>query len=230
MDVGAVHEAVHEQEVKGDPKVASYKREMVIKADITDDVQYSGRCDFEVQYYKVGTVIHETKSTVSRSTRDHVIRKGQVKLNHLAQLVSYLIQLKTTRGKIVCGYYELNEVGDYERVEAREFKVTIRDNGAIYIDGEHSGFNVEDQIAHALAAAKVLSEQRIWERPEGHDAKWKSPCTFCPFKKACDKYDAAEITTVSELVEAAREDVKGYVVKEPTVNKRRKKNVDSTKV
>lgn len=217
--VGEVHEGLHEQELRQDSRVEGYERELVIKSEVIDGVFYSGRCDFKVEYKGVGTVIHECKSTVGRGTRDSAIRRGKVKINHLAQLSSYLTQLRTTRGKLVYGYYELNELDVYEQVERRDYKVQVNDVGALYVDGQPSGYNVADQLAHQLAAAKVLKEQIIWDRPDNAFASWGSPCNFCPFRRTCDEYDAGKIETVEELVESAREDVKGYVVTEPKVNR-----------
>jgi hypothetical protein len=207
MEVGAAHEDAYEQQLKKDPKVTTYRREVPVKQAIPghDEVTYSGRVDVLAEHEGVGTVIHETKGTISKNTRLSVIRKGKVKLNQLAQLVSYMIALEIPRGKLVVGYYERTEDGKWVACEGREFKVTLADDGAILVDREPSGFSVIDALRHRNKAAQVLADNSIGERPDRWNQSFGGPCTHCPFKSACDKYDKTDTQSTEVFLGYARE-------------------------
>lgn len=204
--VGAAHEDWYENVLKQDPTLITFSREVVIKQPIegAEGVLYSGRMDV-LAAHKAGTVIHETKGTISKNSRLSVIRKGLVKLNQLAQLVSYMIVKQVPRGKLVVGYYEEDEHGALVHQEGREFKVEIDDSGSILVDGTPSGYSVFDQIAHRQAAAKVLAGNVVAARPDKWDQKWGGPCGNCVFKSACDRYDQGQFATVEEYIDAGRE-------------------------
>lgn len=203
-EVGAAHEAWYEGRLAEDTRLVSYARESPVKRPIpgVSGVTYSGRIDF-LQTYPAGAVIAETKGTISKDTRLSVIRKGAVKLNQLAQLVSYMIATETPRGKLVVGYYEKD--GDaYRHCEGREFKVTIDDEGLILVDGTPSGYSVTDAIKHRQAAAGVLADNTVGSRPDKWDQPFGGPCRMCVFKDACDKYRPEHHTT-EEFLEFGRQ-------------------------
>lgn len=180
--VGAAHEKWVEERLEG------FEREVPVRGPILgSEVEYAGRADF----LNASEVI-ECKATLSKRARLDVIRKGNVKINHLAQLVSYLIQLEMTNGRLIVGFYQHNENNEFECTESREFKITIDDEGRILIDDTLSGYRVHDQLAHMQRAAKHLAEGTLGPRPNDWDAKYTSPCSYCPFKAACDKIDAGE--------------------------------------
>ncbi len=206
--VGAAHEEWYEGQLKADPRLITYAREVPVKFPIDgmEEVTYSGRIDVLSTYLNVGQVIHETKGTISKNTRLSVIRKGQVKLNQLAQTVSYMIAKEILLAKLVVGYYEENEAGELVHQEGRTFKIRIADDGAILVDDTPSGFTVADQIRHRQSVAKVLSTNTIGARPDKADQKWGGPCTHCVFKDVCDKYDRGELTGgVDQFVDAGRD-------------------------
>jgi hypothetical protein len=211
--VGAAHEDWYETQLKQDPRLITYSREVPIKFPVpgVEGVQYSGRIDVLSAYEKAGVVLHETKGTISKNTRLSVIRKGKVKLNHLAQLISYMIAKETTKGKIVAGYYEQDEAGNLMHQEGREFKVEIDSEGAILVDGAPTGYSVFDQIAHRTAAAKVLVGDTVPARPDKWDQKWGGPCTNCFNRDNCDKFDRGEIDGREAFIDAGREAARAYV-------------------
>lgn len=205
--VGAAHEVWYEENVlKKDPRILNYATEVPIKQPIdgVEGVTYSGRMDVLAAHDKVGVVIHETKGTISKNTRLSVIRKGKVKLNQLAQLVSYMIAKECPRGKLIAGYYEEDGDGTLVHQEGREFKVEIDDEGAIIVDGVPSGYSVLDQIRHRQAAAKVIASPHVAARPDKWDQKWGGPCTNCTFREVCDKFDNGEIGGLNEFIDAGR--------------------------
>ena len=187
IDCGARHEETHEAELK--VQGVPYVREMVIKAELKPGVEYSGRADFVCQE-SVGTVVDECKGHTSKNTRRDVIRKGEYNVGYLAQLCSYMVRLRTQYGRLVCGYYEEDDLGRLHRQEERTFKVEIDDDGSILVDGASSGYGVADLLAHQTEAIRVLETQEIAARPDKAGLKFGGPCSFCPFKAACDSYDA----------------------------------------
>ncbi len=130
-----------------------------------------------VTYHDGFKVIHECKTSQSKPFLYGVVRKGEPKVNHMAQLVFYLTHLNETRGKLVCLYAPTGEL--------RVFKVEITPNGDVLVDGRKYLYNVQNQITHQLLAAKVINERIIWSRPRG------KACDYCVYKSECDKYDAA---------------------------------------
>lgn len=198
--VGQTHEAFYARELAQFTKMAA---EVPLKGEI-DGIAYSGRADFITDH---GTfrVIHETKGTISKNTYKKVIKEGKYKINHLAQLVFYMIRFQIDRGKIVSGYYEQEDYLFIQK-DKREFKVVIQDSGEIYIDGSWTGYTVQDQLNHQIAQAEVLKNKTIWCRPDRAEDRFGSPCSYCPFKNTCIKYDTGVISTVDELVESARQE------------------------
>lgn len=200
IDCGAEHERVHEAELKA--KGTSYIREMVIKAQLTSDVEYSGRADF-VCHEAVGIIVDECKGHTSKNTRRDVIRKGEYNISYLAQLVSYMVRLRAQKGRLVCGYYEEDPFGKLCRQEERTFKVEVDDDGSILVDGASSGYGVADLLAHQREAVRVLETQEVSARPDKANLRFGGPCSTCPFKAACDVYDTAGGST-EDFLESAR--------------------------
>lgn len=152
-------------------------REKEIRFDLSDKVQYSGRADFIT---KDGHV-HETKASLSKSFLYSVIRKKQVKLSHLAQVVSYMIQLKSTKGKIIAGFYRES---DLRLQETAEFDIEIDADGAILVNGIITPYTVSQQLAHLYKAQEALETGSLGPRPANHES-WSGPCKFCPLNKLC---------------------------------------------
>jgi len=155
-----------------------YHKECVMKSTM-DGVTVSGRIDF-LSHHEKFRVVHECKSSKSKNLLYKVIRKGEVKLSHLAQLVFYLIHLNETRGKLIVWYEPTNET--------RVFKVVIGEGGEIFIDGVRHTFDVAEQIQHQLLSAKVIKENILWDRPNG------AACKYCDYNKICTKYDESGLT------------------------------------
>lgn len=200
QDVGRVAEELHEAELWGEG--LKYEREVPLTATLWNDVAYSGRADFVVDTV-AGTEVHEIKGHTSKNTRRDVIKKGIFNVTYLAQLVSYMFRVKTTEGKLVCGYFEEGENGAIIRVDSRTFEVEIDDDGDVYVDDEPTGYNVSDLLAHQRAACFVISTGEIGPRPANWNQKYDSPCTYCPFKAACDAHDKLPFPSTDEFVWAA---------------------------
>lgn len=227
IDCGAAAEAQHEADLV-DAGV-HFIREMVIKTQLTPNVEYSGRADFVCHGLTVGTVVDEVKGHTSKNTRRDVIRKGAYNVSYLAQLVSYMLRLRTQKGRLVCGYYEENDDGKLIRQEERTFKVELDDDGSILVDGVSSGYGVHDLLAHQRAATRVLEGQEVLGRPDGASLKFGGPCVYCPFKAACDEYDRTGGSTEEFLKSAqvaignlpVKPEPKAFKIKKPPTLKQR---------
>lgn len=207
--VGSVHESNHEHILLGntDP----FQREVPIRTPIDTrsgkTIVYSGRCDFIF-----GDSIDETKATFSKSAPNYILRKGQWKISHLAQLAGYLWQKDMIKGRIVYGVYSNLAEGAasfFKHIGTRIFNVAIEDDGRLTVDSKPTPYYVQDQIAHVYAAAEAVAEKKVWPvRPWGWEQKWGSPCALCPFKALCDSFESGNISE-SETFTKARSILQG---------------------
>jgi len=176
--VGALHEAKHAVSLYPNDQLW----EVPFKDEVLPGVQLSGRCDFIV-----GDEIHETKGSLSKSAG--YVLNGHYKVSHLAQLVTYMLRFDKPVGKIVFGAYKETKDG-YTETGRREFRVLVSDTGRISVDGVDSHFTVQDLLSHRYWAAALIRDRRVHPvRPMNWDAKFGSPCSLCPFKGVCAKYD-----------------------------------------
>lgn len=193
MRVGAHHEDAHAAalEQQGIP----FEREIVMKEEVLPGVQLSGRCDFLLE-----REIHETKGSLSKSAG--YVLKGKFKVGHLSQLVTYMLHWDKPIGRIVFAAYK--EAGDaFKETGRRTFTITLGHGGGVLVDDLNTPYFVQDLLAHRNTAAVLLSERRVHpERPLNHDAKFGSPCAYCPFKTVCDKYDAGALTDEQAITQA----------------------------
>lgn len=218
QDVGAVHEERYEQTLGN----RLLEREYVIKHEISEIAEYTGRCDF----IDIDGAVHETKATLSKTSKASIITKGQININHLSQLTSYLVHLERMEGYIIVGYYETDPTTEsFVCVAERTFKITINTRGAVLIDGEESTYTVHDYLKHE-AAQVTLDTVLLPERPY-QESRFKSPCMFCPFNVLCDEVDIG-LTPGTEFVSKALDILKTVVprpVKVNTLSKKAKKEL-----
>lgn len=198
MMIGEHHEDLYR--VKLGDKVEGV--EVVVKSDITPLTEFSGRMDFVTK----DKMIHETKASFSNSFYLEVIRDGKFKLSHLSQIVCYMIDKEQSEGVIACGYYELDSAGQFVQSGYREFRVSIDADGKILVDGEHTGYDVFQQLAHRHAAARVLENQEVAGRP-ANIGQYTSPCHFCPLARTCDSYDEGSLSK-EEFIAKGIDDIK----------------------
>lgn len=178
--LGAHHE-VQVEAALGD-KVRD--REFVIKAPITERVIYSGRADFIL---KDGTII-EAKASLAKGKYK---REALPKPSHISQVVSYMMQLEQPYAEIHWGHYKAKGEA-FELTGEAIYKLELSDQGQVVIDGEGTQYYAQDQLAHMRAAARALEsgDWRSVPKPYNWEAKFGSPCHFCPFNKThCNKGD-----------------------------------------
>jgi hypothetical protein len=208
QDRGKINEDLFEETLKG----RKYEREKPIFDRIIpfDDTFFSARADyFFPDDGPTGTVV-ELKSSESSSVLNDVIRKGKYKLENVAQLIAYMLSLKTDLGKLNYTFLKPDKKDPkvYLKTAERLFNVQIGPSGAVLIDGDDSGFTAQDQLDHRYAAAKCMNDDLVWSRPYQPSA-WESPCRFCPFSKICDKWDAGEIDKTEDFISQARNAITG---------------------
>lgn len=198
-ELGLLHEDWYAERLGDELK----EREFPIKFDLAPTVEYSGRVDFLTHDGRV----HETKASMSKNFLYKHIRKGEVKLSHLAQVVSYMIHLQLPKAVIAAGFYDEQKT----LKEKRFFDVSIRDDGMIVVDDIPTGLEVKHQLAHLNAAVHALSTLEIGQRPENY-LEFGSACHFCPVKALCSSYDFGHISA-EELREQGREAINNEPVK-----------------
>lgn len=192
--VGAHHEDLHAASLTASD--TSFQREVTCKSEVLPGVELSGRCDFLLE-----GEVHETKASLSKSS-SHVL-KGNPKVSHLSQLVSYMLHWGKPLGRIIFAAYKETKDG-FSKTGERHFSVTLAQDGRVLVDTNPTPYYAQDLLSHRLQAAQLLTARKVHEaRPLNWDAKFGSPCTYCPFNKVCDKYDAGELTDEQAITQAS---------------------------
>ena len=162
-----------------------FHRELPFKSEL-NGIQVSGRMDF-ISYHDGFKVIHECKTTQSKNVLYQNMRKNEPKLNHMAQLVFYLINQNETRGKLVYRFWPTNEL--------KIFKIEIEPSGQILVDKKPYKLTVNEQMTHQILSAEVLTEEYIADKPYG------SGCRFCDYKEECEKFDSVGGSHIDDFME-----------------------------
>lgn len=184
-----------------------FLREVEFKGKVPQEptISYSGHCDFIIANDINPAFVDELKSATSKNTRRNVIKNGEYVTETLAQLLSYMGEAKLVNGRIIYTYYEQDtNTKTYHAIDARTFHVTVDDYGKVFVDKKATQWHYQDVIAHRVAAAKVIRSGQVAQRPYRWDTEWASPCKFCHFKDACDKFDSGEIEGDVAFVEYAK--------------------------
>lgn len=170
-----------------------YSRESAVKSD-TGAVLFSGRTDFQT----VDEII-ELKSTRSKNKRT-ALRAGRIPVENVAQIVAYMLETEKPKGRLIFTYYDEEK----KLKEDYEFPIRIENDGSIWISDREYRFNVYDQLHHRVLLALLYTDRSCtsptFSRPVGYDRQFDSPCTFCPFKIACDQLDKGSVNTLEEFV------------------------------
>jgi CRISPR/Cas system-associated exonuclease Cas4 (RecB family) len=207
-ELGDLHEERHEKTL-----TVPYEREKPFKQDFPEYV-VSGRADFVME----GSV-DECKASVSSSIKLGVIRDGNVKTSHLAQLTLYLMQFGYDNGRLVYGYYQHDREENLVCTSERLFDVTL-DNKAILVDGEPSLYTVNDLVSNIVHLGEWLITDELAPRPV--PLNFGGPCKYCPLAGLCDKAEQIG-ATVSVLKEEAKSLIENQPQKEVKITKQRRK-------
>lgn len=198
---GALNEDTYEKDLQAGRH--QYQREYKVTGPLhfASNAIFSGRVDFLVSNGECNEV-HELKSSESKS-RLSAIKKGEWVTDNLAQTVAYMDQIGTAVGKLEYSYWQQKN-GEYERLLQKSLNVTIDITGRILVDNVPTKFSVHDLYMHQYQAVRVQEQDIIWDRPHNYDLLWGSPCKFCPFADACDKYDKNELEGADAFVQYAQ--------------------------
>ena len=220
--VGAMNELRHQADLLADSSIVEAEAEVPVRGPIygSDTVEYSGRIDFWVTHEDGTEVPHECKATVSRAGFQSMKRNAAPKVNHLAQLVSYMLQTETQDAQLVYGYYQYpwsidHDAPNLECTDSVTFDVRIEDSGTITVGGKPTIYTAQDQLKHMQLAVKTLTENKLTNRPASENA-WSNPCNLCPFSNTCDKVDAG-LTDLEEILMSAEEDITKVEEREPKI-------------
>lgn len=200
--LGTLNEDRHQARLEREGR-KNIRREPEFKLDLAKGVSLSGHSDY---VYEDG--VDELKSVSSKNVLRNVIKNGNYVTENLAQLVCYMMAFAKDFGRLIYTYYEDGEVGIDKKTGAeleRIFIVTIDAFGRIAVDSQVTKFTFNDLLAHQEQAALTIATGEVLQRPYRHDAPFASPCSFCPYKEACDAYDSGEISTANEFVNMAKE-------------------------
>jgi hypothetical protein len=184
-----------------------FKREVPFKLTFDEypGVVVSGRMDY-VLYPEDETLkrVVELKSTESTNVLREVIRNGKIKLENVAQLVTYLIAEKCVRGQLTYCYYKRSKKdGSLTKMDSRDFIVNITDTGRILVDGVWSGFEVRNVIEHYIGSVRCVNSGILSSRPY-NGKSFDGACKYCPYSRSCDMYDSGLISK-EDFIYASKE-------------------------
>ena len=213
---GAFNEEEYKKKLERD-KIPYLDETKVVEQIGDTGVIFSGRVDIRVDPDNTGEfpVPEELKSTESKSKKSAVISGGKYGLNQMAQLVAYMVALRSTIGRLIFTYYDRAKDGTYSRPpdkmyagrllkSERIFEVEVDERGTLVIDNKPSQWTVDDQLLWRQTAAEVINSGEVWERPFNYDSNYGSPCKFCEFSQTCQKWDDGILNTTEEFVRSAQ--------------------------
>lgn len=177
-------------------------------------VVYSGRTDFLTLKSDSDTwEVHENKSSMSSSTLG-AAKRGEVKLNQLAQLVSYMVMHSLPVGYLHIDGYSEKKIKGTDEVEivpkirrdtklphSYTFVVSLSENRDILVNGRLTGFTTIDYVNHLKTTAEMLNKPYIADRPMSAEDE-RGCCSWCEMKYVCDKADQDNLT-VDEFINEA---------------------------
>lgn len=210
--LGEKDEQRYEEYLQNVASISTYQREVPFKMEIGDQgVVMSGRIDFLTTMENGLVIPHEKKGTMSKGTIYGNIRTQTPKLNHLAQLVCYMVHLQTSFGVLAMTGYKVNKNDEFEVTKARatkveddvRIKIRILDDGRITANDVLTDFTVMELADWISAAASVLERPYIAQRPDSNGLRW-GPCDRCPLKEVCDKHDEENLTVEEFLQEVLK--------------------------
>lgn len=173
-------------------------------------INLSGHMDFLVHNGLTPAFVDELKSVSSKNVRRETIKNGNYSPENLAQLVTYMSEAKVANGRLIYTFYEQDTNNlNYYPTDERTFNVTIDDFGKIAVDLKPTQYHFNDVLAHQTLAARAIRDGTVGPRPYLWDMPFVSPCTYCPMKGACDKYDQGAIESTNAFVEYAKQLING---------------------
>lgn len=177
-DMGAYNERLYREYLQ--EKGETFEEEVPFKIDLGDGDVVSGRCDFLLD----GRV-DELKSSSSKHAKAKW-SKGGFDANHLAQHCLYLSHFGKPYGYLVYGKYQENKAGDMVKTYGKRFKVEVREDGGIVVDGGLQAVAMHNLVEYITAAVKWRKSETLAPAPQLDDpTDFRSPCRYCKLAPLC---------------------------------------------
>lgn len=194
----------------------SYEREVSFHKEINATTYISGRADFVLK-----DKIIEAKASFSSNFRT-LLKNGDYRLNHLAQLGLYMLHFKKTKGVLFCGMYQYGRDKKLFMTYSRKIRVELKDD-AFYVDDFPSGYTKQNLIDYLIQLTKALHSDVLAPPPVLDDPEnFKSPCKYCALRLICSSVNTYHPIT-SSMLSHARYLLDNEEIKEPKITKTRNK-------
>ena len=148
--------------------------EISVKYELTPGIIISGRYDGICDDF-----IYEFKTSLSKAVYTSVINNGQVKIEHLGQLITYMCILKRPKGKLCVAYAHFDKKVTALKFETRDFVIEIR-NDEIFIDNEKTEYTASGLMKFYSIVASAHSSESFPPMTSNDKA-----CLYCPLQDLC---------------------------------------------
>lgn len=158
-----------------------------------DNITFMGHADFVTL-----NRVYELKSVSSINVERDLRLRHKYKFANLVQLVTYMMFLDKTEGRLVYGDYtgvvtydklkfyteeEVNALANYDPVYY-EFDVEIRNDTEVFVEGIKT-LDTTSIIRYIHNIARVFHSGELPPHPAQADDKGADVCFFCPYKDLC---------------------------------------------
>jgi len=216
FSVGFAFEALFEK-LRASKGLRSLESQVPVSLPIAgSSVPFEGTADFVLTFHNGYRIVADTKSVSSLRSFHSTFVERKLKLNYVAQLVSYMEALGIGHGLLVAASFiyvpkdwmtagKQRDVGRKVEPDITVFDLRLAADGTITIDGQTFPYTLADIHRHRQTVAQAIETNtppRI--RPVAPEGGW-NPCGLCPFANACAKYEALGNFDAGSFLKFARE-------------------------
>lgn len=189
-----------------------------VKVPLTNKTIFHGTID-AIHNHPDGPVYEfKTVNTLDR-LKEVFPENGTFKWSHAAQLLTYMIATKRTKGELryIVAFRPKSfkfrgnpTVYKYNLADIKVFYFLLKKDGYVYSGTsinnlEKTEISVLDIMAHQNAKIKVLENNIVWEnRPDFYKNELHG-CFFCDLKPVCNAYDEGEIDSVKGFLDKTKQ-------------------------
>lgn len=197
-------------------KKIPYEREVAFHKPINDNTYISGRADFIL-----ADRVIEAKASFSSNFMT-MLKNGDYKINHLAQLGLYMLQFNKTKGDLYCGRYQYGRDRKIFMTYGKKLPVQLRDDSFL-VDAMPSGYSKQNLIDYLIQLTKALHSNQLAAPPVLDDIEnYKSPCRYCVLHVICGNSQTHQTITTG-MRSHAKDLLLNEEIKEPHITKTRNK-------
>lgn len=197
-------------------KKIPYEREVEFKKTINDSTYISGRADFILTDQVI-----EAKASFSGNFMT-MLKNGDYKINHLAQLGLYMLQFKKAKGNLYCGRYQYGRDKKIFMTYGKKISVQLRDDSFL-VDSMPSGYTKQNLVDYLIQLTKALHSDQLAAPPVLDDIEnYKSPCRYCALNVICGNAQTLQTITTG-MRSHAKKLLLSEEIKEPHITKTRNK-------